>query len=80
MQKFNASRARTVIEHCLGGILRHARSGSAIAGAAVMNGGEEAGQGYILEEEGWQPLISLGWSSNSEDRLIAGEEREGEIS
>ncbi len=35
MQEFNASRARRVIEHCLGGALQHTLRGSAIAGAAV---------------------------------------------
>jgi hypothetical protein len=25
----------------------------------------------VLDEQGWQPLISLAWSSNEEDRKIA---------
>lgn len=39
-----------------------------MAAAAVQ--GEEA-RGYLLEEQGWQPLISLAWSANPQDRRIA---------
>ena len=74
LQKLNASRARTAIEHCLGGALGHTRSGAAIVGPALSAdiGGEGgADKDFILEELGWQPLISLAWSGDDEDRKIA---------
>jgi len=66
MRRFNSGRARTFIEHDLGAVLARTRHGSAIAAAA---GSDDTC--HILEEEGWQPLISLGWSSDADDRLIA---------
>eukprot|EP00283_Hemiselmis_rufescens_P012503 CAMPEP_0173449696 /NCGR_PEP_ID=MMETSP1357-20121228/43211_1 /TAXON_ID=77926 /ORGANISM="Hemiselmis rufescens, Strain PCC563" /LENGTH=846 /DNA_ID=CAMNT_0014416307 /DNA_START=156 /DNA_END=2693 /DNA_ORIENTATION=+ len=70
IRQLNASRAQGVIEHCLGGALQHTRSGAAIASAAISGEGEGGEQLHILDEHGWQPLISLCWSDNDEDRRI----------
>jgi len=69
MRQLNASRSKGAIQHCLGGALQHTRSGAAIAGAAISEQGEEQNM-HILDEDGWQPLISLCWSDNDEDRRI----------
>ena len=70
MRKYNASRARVLVEHCLGGVMRRFNSGAALAAAAGV-GTEDEGERFILEEEGLQPLISLGWSDKADDRHLA---------
>jgi serine/threonine protein kinase len=61
MRKYNATRARSRVEHCLGGMVHRMNSGAAIAAAAGV-GSEDESRKFILEEEGWQPLISLGYA------------------
>ena len=55
MRKYNATRARTRVEHCLGAVVRRMNSGALMAAAAGV-GSEDEERKFVLEEEvsGWE--------------------------
>ena len=50
MRKYNATRARTHVEHCLGAVVRRMNSGAAMAAAAGVRSEDEERK-FVLEEE-----------------------------